>query len=279
VDLAEYREKSYATWEAMAPAWLREREWLWDASRKVSEWLVAKLDPKPGQTILEVAAGVGDTGFAAARELGEEGKLVSTDFSPQMVDAARRRGKEHGLTNVEYRVIDAEKMDLADDSADGVLCRWGYMLMADPAAALGETRRVLRDGGRLCFSVWGAPEQNPWAAIPGGTLIQRGHLPPPEPGAPGIFSMGDRERIRELLSGAGFAEPEIEEVPVEWRFDRAEEYWRFVNEVAGGIALTIKSLPDDERQAVRQQLDANAAAFEQNGGFVFPGVALNVVTS
>jgi SAM-dependent methyltransferase len=279
VDLAEYREKAYNTWQAMAPAWLGEREWMWNLSQQVSQWLVAKLEPQPGQTILELAAGVGDTGFAAAAELGDEGRLISTDFSPGMVEAARKRGEELGLTNVEYRVMDAERMDLDDDTVDGVLCRWGYMLMADPAAALSETRRVLKDGGRLCFSVWATPDRNPWAAVPGMTLVERGHMPPPEPGAPGIFSMGDPERIRELVTGAGFAEPQIEEMELEWRFDNRDDYWRFLNEVAGGMALVVRELPGDERHAVRERIDENAAAFERNGGFAFPGLTINVLTT
>ena len=91
-----------------------------------------------------------------------------------MVEAARRNGEARGLGNVEYRVLDAERMDLDDDSVDGVLSPWGYMLMADPAAALSETRRVLRDGGTLAFAVWQTPDRNPWAAVPGMTLVQRG---------------------------------------------------------------------------------------------------------
>jgi ubiquinone/menaquinone biosynthesis C-methylase UbiE len=279
VDLAEYREKAHDTWRQMAAGWQRQREWMWDATHKVGESMVSKLEPREGQTILELAAGVGDTGFVAAKELGDDGKLISTDFAPEMVEAARKRGAELGLTNVEYRVMDAEKMDLDDDSVDGVLCRWGYMLIADPAAAFAETRRVLRDGGRLCFSVWAGPERNPWAAIAGATVVQRGHMPPPEPGAPGIFAMGDPARIRALVSGAGFAEPGIDEVPVEYRFTDPDDYWHFLNELAGGIALTVKALPDEERQAVQKQLYEQVAAFEQNGALVFPGAALNVVTS
>ena len=103
------------------------------------------------------------------------------------------------MTNVDYRVIDAERIELDDDSVDGVLCRFGYMLMADPAAALAETRRVLRPGGRLALAVWGALERNPFFAIIGISLVQRGHLPPPEPPpAPGPVQHGepaaDRER-------------------------------------------------------------------------------------
>ena len=87
--------------------------------------------------------------------------MISSDFSPAMVEVARRRGAKLRLRNVEYRVIDGERIELGDDSVDGVLCQSGYMLLADPAAALAETRRVLRSGGRLALSVWGAPERNP----------------------------------------------------------------------------------------------------------------------
>ena len=112
-------------------------------ARRLEEMLKA-LGPEPGQTILELAAGTGETGFAAARAIGPDGRLISTDFAPEMVAAARRASERLGLANVEHREMDAERMDLDDDSVDGVLCRWGYMLMADPATALAETRRVLR---------------------------------------------------------------------------------------------------------------------------------------
>jgi SAM-dependent methyltransferase len=274
----DYREVSYEIWQEMAPGWLREREYLWNTSRVVGEAMIAKLAPQPGQIILELACGVGDTGFAAATAVGDAGGLIASDFSPGMVDAARTRAKELGLENVEFRVMDAENMDLGDDSVDGVLCRWGYMLMSDPAAAFAETRRVLRDGGRLCFSVWGAPVANPWAAIPGMTVVERGHMPPPEPGAPGIFAMADPDRIRELVTGAGFSPPAIEEVEVEWRFSDADEIWRFLNEIAGGIALIIRGLPPDEQQAVRDLIAERLKPFASNGAYAVPGVALNVVT-
>lgn len=91
-------------------------------------------------------------------------------------------------------------MDLEDDSVDGVLCRWGYMLMAEPETALRETRRVLRDGGGLALSVWAAPESNPWASVPGRLLREQTGAPPPDPTAPGIFAMADPERTRWLLT-------------------------------------------------------------------------------
>ena len=156
--------------------------------------------------------------------MGDDGKVISTDFAQEMVDEAHGNGDAMGLRNVEYRQMDAEKMDLDDDSVDGVVCRFGYMLMADPAAALAETRRVLRDGGPLSFGVWGAPDRNPWAAVPGMTLVQRGHMPPPEPGAPGSSPWATPVASAALI-GAGFGEPELEEVAFDFRYADADDVW------------------------------------------------------
>jgi ubiquinone/menaquinone biosynthesis C-methylase UbiE len=277
MDLEEYRQRSYDNWEKMARGWHDRRDFIWDTSRAVGEWMVSALDPKPGQTLLELAAGVGDTGFAAAGMLGDKGGLISTDFSPEMVDAARKRGAELVLENVEYRVLDAERMDLADDSVDGVLCRWGYMLMADPAAALAETRRVLRPGGRVAFAVWSTADRNPFAALPAMVMVERGDLPPPEPGAPGIFALADHERIRELVTNAGFGEPRIEEIPLTFRYQDADEYWSFINQISGPVAMAIERLDEAGRRAVRKSIDGRIQTYSENGGYALPGVSIGVV--
>jgi SAM-dependent methyltransferase len=278
-ELDEYRRSSHDIWERMAPGWEERRDWVWEASRVVGEWMVDRLAPQPGQTLLELAAGAGDTGFAAIARLAGEGRLISTDFSPRMVKAAQRRAAELGLTNIEFRVMDAECMDLAEDSVDGVLCRWGYMLMADPGAALRETRRVLRGRDRLVFSVWAGPEHNLWASIPGGVLVERGHIPRPEPGAPGIFAMADPGRVRTLVMDAGFADPEIEAVKMAWTFDDFDGYWEFLVRLAGGLAVTINALPLEEQQAVRSDVRARFAAAKARDGFRLDGVTLNARTS
>jgi ubiquinone/menaquinone biosynthesis C-methylase UbiE len=268
IDLNEYRKASYENWDRIAANWDSEREWIYEATGAVSERLIERLDPQAGDTVLDIAAGTGDTGYMAVDRIGSDGRLISTDFAPSMVEAAERVGRDLGLENVEYRVLDAEKMDLGDDSVDGVVCRWGYMLMADPAAALAETRRVLRDGGRLAFSVWTPPDQNLWAFIPGKVLVERGHLPPPEPGMPGIFAMGDPERIRELVTGAGFAEPEIEQMEVIWPYGDADDHWDFTMKLAGPLADKINAMDEDEREAVRTEVRSQIEPLLADGGSV-----------
>jgi SAM-dependent methyltransferase len=261
----------------MAPGWEDRREWLLDATGAINEWLVEQVDPQAGQTILDIAAGTGDLGFTAARRMGDGGRVICTDFAPEMLEAARRNGEGQGLSNVDYRVLDAEKMDLPDDSVDGVLSRFGYMLMADPGSALSETRRVLRGGGRLAFAVWQTPDRNPWAAIPGMTMVQRGHLPPPEPGAPGIFALGERERLLEVVTGAGFAEPRVEELTFEWRYS-SEDLWDTLTRISGSLAVAISELSAEEQQATRAQIEERMAQFRHNGEMVVPAAAWGVVT-
>jgi SAM-dependent methyltransferase len=277
MEAEEYRRFSFEVWGAMAPGWERWRAHLEHALSPVRQWLVSELAPGPGDTLLELSAGPGDTGFAAAAALGEKGGLISTDFSPEMVEVARRRGAALGLTNVEYRVMDAERIELEADSVDGVLCQNGYMLMADAAAALSETRRVLRPGGRLALAVWGAPERNPWAAIGGMILVQRGHMPPPEPGAPGVFSMAGEEHTRGLLESAGFTAIRTEAVPVAFPFGDVDEYMSWAADVAGPFAMVIRELSDEEREAIRDQLAEAFAPFTAGEGYELPGVCLNAV--
>ncbi|MGH3092505.1 MAG: class I SAM-dependent methyltransferase [Gaiellaceae bacterium] len=274
MERGDYRRTSYEAWEAMAAGWERWRAQLEQALVPVREWLITELAPRPGDTVLELSAGPGDTGFAAAAIVGEHGRLISTDFSREMVEVARRRGAELGLQNVDYRVMDAERIELDADSVDGVLCQSGYMLMADPAAALAETRRVLRPAGRLALSVWGAAERNPWASIGGRILVERGHMPRPEPGAPGIFGMASEERTRALLEGAGFAAVRTEEVPVRFAFRDLDDYERWVREVAGAFAMVVRGLSEQERETLKAQLGEAFAPFVADGGYELPGVAL-----
>src|SRR5215210_4252997 len=106
------RQQSRAAWGAVARGWYAQREDIWKASRPVSEWMVRRLDPRQGDTVLELAAGPADTGLMAAPLVGESGRVIVTDFTPEMVAAARRRAEELGVQNAEFRVLDAERMDL-----------------------------------------------------------------------------------------------------------------------------------------------------------------------
>jgi ubiquinone/menaquinone biosynthesis C-methylase UbiE len=273
----DYRQASLDIWDRMAAGWDADRRWVAESSRPVAGWLVDALDPQPGETILELAAGVGDTGLAAASRLGDSGRLISTDFSAQMVEAARRRAEELGVSNVEFRTMDAERMDLPDDGVDGVVCRWGYMLMGDPLAALRETKRVLRPGGRVAFSVWADSASNPWASVPAQALLEHTGATPPDPHAPGIFAMASEERTRELLAEAGLEPKLVEHVEMEWAFESADQEWHYVMDLAGAIAMVMRSLPESEQAEIRRVTEERLAPVAREPGYGLPGLCLNVL--
>ena len=265
--------------EKIAPTWEKRRAEIEEVATPVRQWMLRKLDAQEGDTLLELAAGVGDTGFEAAQIIGGSGRLITSDFSPAMLTAARRRGAELGLGNVEYRVINAKSIPLDADSVDGVLCRFGYMLMPDPASAFAETRRVLRPGGRVALAVWGAMDRNPWIAIAGISLGQRGHIPPPPPPpAPGPFSMASAEHVQRLLHEAGFTEVRLEEIHGRFPIADADHYLGLIGDTSGPLGLALQELGDRDRAAVRSDVDDALRRFAvDNGGYELPCLALCAV--
>jgi ubiquinone/menaquinone biosynthesis C-methylase UbiE len=263
-------------WEELAPRWERGRELLWESTREVSEWLVEALDPKPGQTILDLAAGTGETGFLVARRLGPDGRLITSDLSPSMLEAAERLAPSFGVTNADFRILDAERIDLPDASVDGVVSRFGYVLRGDPPAALREVRRVLRPGGLFAFAVWAERERNAWMTVPAEVMVERGHLSPQSEAEVLLSAKRNPDTVRRLLQEAGFASAETAEMPVAYRFANAEELWFFVSELRGPVALALAKLDDDERAAVRAEIERRAERARK--GFTLGGVSLNVVT-
>ena len=275
----EFRRASHAVWEAMAPGWERQYSWFEELARPVTERMVEALRVEPGTRVLELAAGAGIVGLTAAQALGDGTQLILSDFSPAMVEAARRRGSELGLDNVDYRVLDAEALELPDESVDGVLCRWGYMLMGDPAKALAETHRVLRPEGRVSAAVFASAQQNPWAALPMQILVEGGFVPPPGPGQPGILSLADPEGLRALFADAGFEDVEIDAVAFRWPFEDDEDYWRFLTEMAGAISMALSGLDEDARAGVRDELGRRLEPFRGHDGVELGAVSLVISAS
>jgi ubiquinone/menaquinone biosynthesis C-methylase UbiE len=279
MELADYKRTSHDVWEAMAPGWNERHAYFEKTSRPVTVRMLERLGAAQGQTILELAGGSGLVGLSAASLVGRSGRVVISDFSEAMVKAAEQRAAELGIENVECRMLDAERLDVPDASFDAVLCRWGYMLMGNPAAAVRETRRALRAGGRVVCAVFAGPEQNQWAALPAEVLRKRGHMPDTGPSAPGILALASHERLRDLFSQARFGEPTIEEVSFSFDFAGADDYWGFMTEAAGAIAAVLNRLDSVEREQIREELTEGLAPFGRSGRIVIPATSLVVSAS
>jgi ubiquinone/menaquinone biosynthesis C-methylase UbiE len=273
-EATDFKRASQAVWDAMAPGWDERHAFFEETARPVTERMLEHLAPTSGQTILELASGTGVVGFAATALVGASGRVILSDFSQAMVDLTANRAREHGITNVDSRRLDAERLELDDDSVDGVLCRWGYMLMGDPAAALRETRRVLRQGGRLSCAVFGSADRNPWAALPAAILRERGQMPPAQAAAPGILALADRQRLTDLITNAGFSNPRIDEVDFTWRFRDLDDYWAFLIDAAGAIAMVLRKLDAKEVESVREELGGRIKGFAGHDGIALPAMSL-----
>ena len=279
MSVEDHRRQSLENWEAMAPGWERRADEIDETAAAMTEWLIAALAPQQGDVVLELAAGPGSMGLAASPLVGEGGRVISTDFSPPMVEVARRRAEALGVTNVEHGVMDAERLELEDDSVDGVVCRFGYMLMPDPGTAFAETRRVLRSGGRLAFAVWRGPERNPWVSIGGRMLAERGLVPPPEPGAPGMFVLGEDERLRGAVEGAGFTIERLEDVAAHFRWDDVHDYIRVARDTGGQFGRAWDGASDDEQAEMTAELEQRFEPFRVEGGYAMTGVAACVLAT
>jgi SAM-dependent methyltransferase len=262
----ERRAQSVSNWEEAASGWVRRYEEVRDFAAPLTQWLIDAVNPQPGERVLELAAGLGETGLLAAELVAPIGGVIISDQAEAMLAGARERAASLALSNVEFSVLNAEWIDLPVASVDAVICRWGYMLMIDPPAALRETRRVLRPGGRLALAVWDRIEDNPWAALPAAETRERELVGPPEEGAPGPFSLSDAARLRELLEGAGFFDVRVEPVDLLRRHASFDEFWDVTLDLSRTFHDAVLSRPAQEIDAIRASLEHRLAPFRANDG-------------
>jgi SAM-dependent methyltransferase len=234
--------------------------------------MVELLDPRPGQTILEVAAGPGAAGFELLPRLQPGGTLISTDAAPEMVDVARREAAARRLEGVTFAVEDAAALSLADDSVDGVLCRWGLMLVPAMGHAAAEMARVTRPGGRVVLSVWASTASNPWMTAAGKAALELGFTDPPEKDAPGPFRLADPEELRAVVEGGGLEIEVVEDVPITWTAS-IDEWWSSTLDVSRMLTLLLTQLTDEQAAELRRVAEKHLEEYVQrDGSLVVPGV-------
>jgi SAM-dependent methyltransferase len=274
VEHADAAREQIEAWRAVASGWERRRALFWEATRPVSERMVELLAPAAGDTVLDLAAGPGDTGFLVVPRLGPSGRLISTDVAPEMVAAARRRAAELGLDGVDFRVADAAALDLDDACVDGILCRFGLMLVVDAAAAANEMRRVLRASGRAALGVWAPADENPWISGVGAAALELGLAERPSRDAPGPFRFADSARLVTLLESAGLRVLAVEDVPITWHAASADEWWDATRDTSRMLSALLERLDEEEADRLRRAAEARLTPYVVDGGAVVtPGLA------
>ena len=161
--------------------------------------------PQPGERVIDVGCGCGDTTIDLAQRVGATGSVLGVDVSRPMLEAARELGGLAGLPHVAFRECDASVAELPGGT-DLLYSRFGVMFFGDPVGAFTHLRGALRPGGRCVFVCWRAPRDNPWTMVPlSAARAALGITPPPaDPNAPGPFAFADDNRVRSILENAGF---------------------------------------------------------------------------
>jgi ubiquinone/menaquinone biosynthesis C-methylase UbiE len=196
-----------------------------------------------GESVLDVAAGVGAVLLPAARIVGDSGRVTGIDLSEGMIDALNHRIREQGVTNAHALLMDAEMLEFGEAEFDAVICAFGIMFLPDAAGALRGFRRVVRPGGHAAIAVWsrGAPDfkLGELATQFGGMNFDAGP-PPPWADAAGLAAM---------LEAAGFEQVRVVHEEATFDFAGVDEWWR--TQMSHGARAYVDFLSPDQREPFR----------------------------
>ncbi len=275
----EMRHHARMEWNAAAPGWKKYRKDMLKWMAPVSDQLIRSTGISSGQTVLDVATGTGQPALSIAKIVGENGKVLGVDLSPEMLEVAQEEAVYEGLTNALFQVVKDESLSIfPDNTFDSVVCRNGLMFMPDPVKALKAFLRVLKPGGKASVTVWGSPDKSPVMGVVMKTISK--YLPDlkaPSPAAPGTpggpFSISSVDMLRDYFLKAGFSDfnAEKSEVTVA-QTDTSEQLWQGMTEVSGFLVILLSELPDDKKLAIKNDaIESLHKIFPSGGPVKFTG--------
>ena len=229
---------------------------------------------QPGSRVLDIAAGTGEQTLIAARRVGPSGCVLAADISRSMLDVAAEAARNEGLTNVETRVMNAENLSVESDSFDAVISRIALMLFPNPVKSLIEIRRVVKPGNKVAVIVFSAIEKNPYHGIPFGIVRRLGNIPPPAPGEPWMYALGDPRALEEVYGKAGFLNVSVRAFPIQRRFPSTADAVRTMKTSAVDLREMMSRLSYADRELAWSEIEQQLQKFEGPNGFESPGEVL-----
>ena len=260
----ELKERERKAWASVADGWKRRDELLTRGAAPVTQRMLELAGIARGHRTLDIASGVGEPSMSAARRVGETGMVVGTDLVDEMLNYAREKAAQAGLNNIEYHCVDGETLDFEPASFDAVTCRWGLMFMPEPENCLKLANNVMKGSARLAVACWAAPEKNPFVGVLMQTLGKYMEVPKPPPGTPGIFSLADPARLKEVIAAAGFKNIELEELEIDvLEVDDGQAYWDAISDLAAPVMTLVNQLDEKTRTAYISDVVQAANALKQ----------------
>jgi SAM-dependent methyltransferase len=231
-----------------------------------------------GERALDIGCGCGATSLALGERVGPDGSVLGVDISAPMLDRAAERAGTAGLAHVRFENADAQSHAFEPGGRDLVFSRFGIMFFADPTRAFTNLRAALRPGGRVAFVCWRAIPENAWVSVPIGALTKVIAPPqPPAPGAPGPFSLADSDRVREILSGAGFEAIDIEAHDEKLVLGEALEEAVEFSLSNGPASRLMQDATAEQRTRATEVVRAALAPHARDGGVALAGAAWRVL--
>jgi ubiquinone/menaquinone biosynthesis C-methylase UbiE len=241
-----------------------ERYWL-EQLRIAQTKLLELAALRPGETVLDVSCGTGMVTFRAADAVGPQGKVLGTDISQAMIDGALEETARRQLSHVTFERMDAEDLNVEDDSFDAVLNALGLMFVPDIDKALGEMYRALRHGGRAVAAVWGERSHCGWAAVfPIVDARVESEV------CPLFFQMGTRDTSTKRFESAGFTDVTLNRIHTTLHYESAEAALGAVLQ-GGAMALAYSRFDDATREEVHREYLESIEPYRTGSGYDVPG--------
>ena len=270
-DPAQFKTTTRQQWEDAAEAWYRWGPTIEQWTGAATEAMLDGAAVTTGSSVLDVAAGAGGQSLAAARRVGNDGRVVATDISPNILTFAAKQAAEEGITCVETLEADGEQLAAAGlRDLDAAISRLGLIYFPDQVGALRQIRSVLRPGGRVSAIVYSTPDRNGFFSVPVGIIRTAAGLPAPGPGLPGPFSMGAPGVAEAKLTEAGFRDVSVVAVDSPVQLSSAAECLRFEKESFGALHQMLSGLEPAAREDAWAEVERGLQQFETADGFVGP---------
>ncbi len=262
-----------ASWNKFSPGWKKWDKHTMGFLAPHGAAILEYLNPSGTQVALDIAGGTGEPGLSIAAKLSG-GKVVLTDLAEGMLQVAIEKAAAVGVKNVEFKQADVSDLPFDDNSFDVISCRFGYMFFPDMAQATHEMARVLKPGGKIATTVWGAPEKNYWVTCMVQNISKHVEMPVPPPGAPGMFRCAKPGIISDLFKAAGLKDVSEREVPSTVNMSGPAEYWDMMTEVAAPFVAALSNTDATTVSRIKADVIAAMTARHPDGAIPASGVVI-----